>query len=98
MDADTSLATDLTVLLGDPTCWVVLVVYFAPTLVAVWYRCAAWPLCFWVNLFAGWTLIGWVACVFLASGPSREQVAYRDRVRRARDEFFLREAEKIESR
>ncbi|OWK42057.1 superinfection immunity protein [Fimbriiglobus ruber] len=94
MDADTSLTTDLTLLASDPKLWLILTFYFLPTLLAAWNKSAALPLCFWVNLLAGWTLIGWIAAALLSLAPSKNDMAYRNRVRQAKDDFYLREAEK----
>lgn len=71
-------------------------IYFMPTIVAVWQRSAAWPLVFVINLFFGWTLIGWVAGIVIAgSAPDKKQLARQQKVNQARDEFYLREQEKF---
>jgi Superinfection immunity protein len=75
----------------------ILIGYFAPTIIAVWSKSAGSAACFWVNLFFGWTLIGWFVAIVFASCPTKAQIAHRNRVRLAKDEFYLREAEKARS-
>lgn len=88
---------DVAEFFAQPLSYLLLAVYFAPTIMAVLKRSAGWPCCLWVNLFFGWTLIGWVICLFLGALPTTEQLAYKDKVRRARDDFYLREQEKARS-
>lgn len=43
-----------------------LIAYFMPTLYAIKRGVYLWPAIFLVNLFFGWTLIGWVVSVIFA--------------------------------
>lgn len=43
--------------------WFVFAAYFMPTLLALWGRRLNWLSVFVVNLFLGWTLLGWVAAL-----------------------------------
>ena len=70
------------------------VVYFLPSVVAFWRRPDGWAGTCFFNLMFGWSGIGWVLAYFAACGPTAEEVAYRDKVRLARDQFYLREQEK----
>jgi hypothetical protein len=47
-------------------------IYFLPTIIALFraYR-FGWPI-FFVNLFFGWTLIGWVGALVWATMPKRK--------------------------
>jgi hypothetical protein len=83
-------------LFAQPMTWLLLAVYFFPSIMAIFNKSAGWACCFWVNLFFGWTFIGWLICLLLGSVPTKAQLAYRDKVRRAKDEFYLHEAQKAE--
>lgn len=81
-------------LFAQPLTWLLLAVYFCPTLVAVARKSSAWTACFLVNLFFGWTFVGWLLCVALAGAPTGAELSRRAEAARARDEFYLREREK----
>lgn len=52
--------------------------YFLPTIIARTRDMASGGGLFWVNLLFGWTMIGWVLCLFWALlGRTRAQIAYR---------------------
>jgi hypothetical protein len=73
------------------------IAYFVPTILAIGSRSAAWGTCFFINLFFGWTFIGWIVALMLGNCPTKAQIAHRNRVRMAKDEFYLREAQKARS-
>ncbi|HEX4260174.1 MAG TPA: superinfection immunity protein [Acetobacteraceae bacterium] len=53
-------------------------IYFLPTIIARSRDVASGGGLFWVNLLFGWTMIGWVLCLFWAIlGQTRAQLAYR---------------------
>lgn len=84
-------------LVCNPFVLTVLVIYFVPTIFAFHNNSAAWATCLGVNILFGWTFIGWIVAMILAYRPSKEQIAYQRRVKKARDEFYLREASKSNS-
>ncbi len=84
----------VTDLFSQPLAWLLLTAYFFPTILAILGRSSGWAACFWVNLFFGWTFIGWVICLILANGPTNAQLAIRDQITLACNEFYLREQDK----
>lgn len=74
--------------------------YFAPTIIAAANDKAAWSDVggiMMLNLFVGWTVIGWLFASYLAVTDFKQRRIDNDhkaRVNRARDEFYLREAER----
>ncbi|HEV7680454.1 MAG TPA: superinfection immunity protein [Candidatus Dormibacteraeota bacterium] len=54
---------------------VVLPVYFIPTVIAVARSCRADLIVGIVNLFLGWTVIGWVAALGIAAGSQRRDAS-----------------------
>ena len=82
-------------ILLNPLVWGFLLVYFFPTVIAVGRRSGAAAGVFGVNLLFGWSGIGMLVAYALAFGtPTNGQLEYRRTVQRAKDEFYLREAEK----
>lgn len=67
---------------GGYTGWMVLVaivvvlLYFLPTLLARIHRKSQFGSIFLVNLFFGWTVIGWLVAVFWASSRDAVSMAY----------------------
>jgi hypothetical protein len=52
------------------------IIGFLPTIVAMWRGCKATAGIFVINLFLGWTLLGWVgALAWAASGETRNNRA-----------------------
>jgi hypothetical protein len=91
METDSTLTSALVQFFSEPDTWLLLALYMTPTILAILNKSAAWSCCFFVNLLFGWTFIGWIIAIVLAAGPTKAQVAHKNRVRRARDEFYLRE-------
>jgi Superinfection immunity protein len=81
-------------LFGNSGFWILLALYFTPTILAVINRSAALVPCVFVNLFAGWTIVGWFIASGLAYTPTKKQLAHRKKVKQATDDFYLREQEK----
>jgi hypothetical protein len=95
---DPSSFASLISFISNPIVLALLIIYFVPTILAMWNKSAGWVACFWVNLLFGWTLIGWIIAIIFASCPTKEQLAYRAKVKKAKDDFFLREAEKAKGK
>ena len=55
------------------------VVYFAPSLIALLRKRSNRMAIFALNLFLGWTLIGWVVALVWALSTDREVVVIRER-------------------
>lgn len=76
--------------------------YLMPTILALVMQSSALGDVFLINLFLGWSGLGWLGAIIVAtSAPSKKQAArqkqqavYQQKVREARDEFYLREQEK----
>jgi Superinfection immunity protein len=47
-------------------------VYFLPSIVAIVHLRKATPNIFLLNLFLGWTVVGWVACIVLLFAAAEE--------------------------
>ena len=92
MDDDAGFLNDV---LLNPLVWGGLFFYFVPTMIAVCRKSGGAAGVFFVNLFFGWSGVGMLLAYVLAfATPTGAELAYRQKVRRARDEFYLREAEK----
>jgi hypothetical protein len=59
---------------------ILIALYFIPTLMALATKSRALAPILVVNLFLGWTLIGWVVCLAwaFAPGPAAPPVVYRE--------------------
>ena len=86
MEQLAELATSV-VLLAIAGAFLVVVVgiYFLPTIVAMKSNSRNGELAVIINFFFGWSIIGWVAAMVLASGPGNRRRRYgRGRSRRVR--------------
>ena len=52
----------------------ILILYFAPTILAMKHRTRNRQMVAALNILAGWTLIGWVIAFVMAYSPDRDQV------------------------
>jgi len=50
-----------------------LIIYFIPTMLACKRGCIAQSQIFLVNLFFGWTAVGWIAALIWANSPNVEE-------------------------
>lgn len=73
--------------------------YFAPTIIAIIREacgyCVPTGTVLFANLFFGWTGIGWAICAMICwNGDHKSVVLERQRIAKAKDNFYLREEEK----
>ena len=54
---------------------VILVIYFLPTIVARHRGKENWLSIFMLNIFVGWTFVGWVIALIWATSVDKRQVA-----------------------